>query len=78
MWKAAEGQLIAHAGTVQLTPEEDGRTRVQVQLSYNPVVGAAGHAVARLLDADPGDQAQGGPDAAQVVRGARRQPARSG
>ncbi|MGP3910827.1 SRPBCC family protein [Nonomuraea sp. 10N515B] len=52
-WKSADGQLIAHAGMVRLTPEEDGRTRVQVRLSYNPVVGAAGHAVARLLGADP-------------------------
>ncbi|MGI5290016.1 SRPBCC family protein [Nonomuraea polychroma] len=52
-WKSAEGRLIAHAGTVRLTPEENGRTRVQVQMSYNPVVGAAGHAIARLLGADP-------------------------
>lgn len=52
-WKSAEGQLIAHTGAVRLTPEEGGRTRVQVQLAYNPVAGAAGHAVARLLGADP-------------------------
>ncbi|MFI7642869.1 SRPBCC family protein [Nonomuraea sp. NPDC049400] len=53
-WKSVEGQLIAHTGEVRLAPEQGGRTRVQVQLTYNPVAGAAGHAVARLLGADPG------------------------
>ncbi|WP_171074629.1 SRPBCC family protein [Nonomuraea basaltis] len=52
-WKSIEGQLIAHTGAVRLAPEDGGRTRVQVELTYNPVVGAAGHAVARLLGADP-------------------------
>ncbi len=52
-WKSTEGQLIAHTGAVRLAPEEGGRTRVQVELTYNPVMGAAGHAVARLLGADP-------------------------
>ncbi|MGN9837058.1 SRPBCC family protein [Nonomuraea sp. H19] len=53
-WKSIEGQLIAHTGEVRLAPEEGGKTRVQVQLTYNPVAGATGHAVARLLGADPG------------------------
>ncbi|WP_143590811.1 SRPBCC family protein [Thermoactinospora rubra] len=52
-WKTVDGQLIAHTGAVRLDPEEGGGTRVQVQLAYNPVAGAAGHAVARLLGADP-------------------------
>ncbi|GAA3222372.1 SRPBCC family protein [Nonomuraea helvata] len=53
-WKSADGQLIAHTGEVRLAPEQGGRTRLQVQLTYNPVAGAAGHAIARLLGADPG------------------------
>ncbi|MEV1174519.1 SRPBCC family protein [Nonomuraea sp. NPDC049784] len=53
-WKSLEGQLIAHTGEVRLAPEQGGKTRVQVQLTYNPVAGAAGHAIARLLGADPG------------------------
>ncbi|MFG1704260.1 SRPBCC family protein [Nonomuraea sp. M3C6] len=52
-WKSAEGQLIAHTGALRLAEQDDGRTRVQVQLAYNPVAGAAGHAVARLLGANP-------------------------
>jgi uncharacterized membrane protein len=56
-WKSLEGQLIAHTGELRLV-EQDGRTRVQVQLTYNPVVGAAGHAVARLLGGNPARKLQ--------------------
>ncbi|MFI7705025.1 SRPBCC family protein [Nonomuraea sp. NPDC049480] len=52
-WRSAEGELIAHTGALRLTEQPDGRTRVQVRLTYNPVTGAAGHAVARLLGANP-------------------------
>ncbi|MFI6992439.1 SRPBCC family protein [Nonomuraea wenchangensis] len=52
-WKSAEGELIAHAGTLRLAAVPGGRTQVQVRLSYNPVAGAAGHVVARLLGTDP-------------------------
>jgi len=34
----------------------DGGTRVDVRLSYNPPLGAVGHAVAALLGADPKQQ----------------------
>lgn len=51
-WKTIDGQLIAHAGAIRLDPQ-DGRTRLQVRLSYNPVAGAVGHAVAALFRADP-------------------------
>jgi uncharacterized membrane protein len=39
-----------------LEPVEGGRTRVNVTLSYNPVAGAAGHAVASLLGVNPKKQ----------------------
>jgi uncharacterized membrane protein len=52
-WKSAEGELIAHTGALRLMVQDDGKTRVEVRLTYNPVAGAAGHAVARLLGADP-------------------------
>jgi uncharacterized membrane protein len=52
-WRSREGQLLAHAGAIRVDPEPAGRTRVQVQLSYNPVVGAVGHAAAWALRADP-------------------------
>jgi uncharacterized membrane protein len=40
-------------GSLRLEPLGDGRTQVHVQLSYNPVAGAVGHAVATLFGADP-------------------------
>ncbi len=52
-WKTREGELVAHSGTLRLDPVDDSRTRVQVQLTYNPVAGAIGHAVATLLGANP-------------------------
>ncbi|MBF8185742.1 SRPBCC family protein [Nonomuraea sp. K274] len=52
-WKSTEGQLIAHTGALGLTPADGGRTRLHVRLAYNPVAGAAGHAIAKLLGADP-------------------------
>lgn len=55
-WKTLDGALVKHAGRIRLTPTDEGQTRVDVQLSYNPVLGAAGHAVATLLGRDPGRQ----------------------
>ncbi|MGH3645571.1 MAG: SRPBCC family protein [Micromonosporaceae bacterium] len=52
-WKTAVGQPIAHTGAIRLDAEPGDRTRVQVQLTYNPVFGAAGHAVATLFGANP-------------------------
>ncbi|HEX6354978.1 SRPBCC family protein [Actinophytocola sp.] len=52
-WRTRDGQHVAHSGTIRLDPTDDGRTRVQVHLTYNPVAGAIGHAVATLLGANP-------------------------
>ncbi len=52
-WQTRDGELVAHSGTLRLDPVDDGRTRVQVQLTYNPVAGAIGHAVATMLGANP-------------------------
>lgn len=52
-WKSAEGELIAHTGVLRVDAQSDGRTRVQVHLCYNPIAGAAGHAIASLLGAHP-------------------------
>jgi uncharacterized membrane protein len=54
-WKTVEGSTIEHAGVVGFDPE-DGGTRVDVRLSYNPIAGAAGHAVAALFHSDPKKQ----------------------
>ncbi|KAB8196760.1 BON domain-containing protein [Nonomuraea phyllanthi] len=57
-WKTTEGQLIAHTGALRLTEQANGRTRVQVHLTYNPVAGATGHAIARLIGANPARRLQ--------------------
>jgi uncharacterized membrane protein len=38
---------------VRFQPNEQGGTRVEVRMTYNPPAGALGHAVASLLGADP-------------------------
>lgn len=57
-WKTLEGQLVAHSGALSVTPEDAGGSRIQVQLSYNPVFGAVGHVVARMFGADPARKLQ--------------------
>lgn len=52
-WKTAQGSRVAHEGTIRLVATDEGHTRVDVRLTYNPIVGAAGHAVARLFKRDP-------------------------
>jgi uncharacterized membrane protein/gas vesicle protein len=52
-WKTTDGQLIAHTGKIRVDPEPDVGSRIQVELSYNPVAGAIGHAIAKLFGADP-------------------------
>lgn len=51
-WRTEAGSLIQHAGHVRFTEEPGGATRVDIRMSYNPVAGAVGHAVARLFGAD--------------------------
>ncbi|HXE56621.1 MAG TPA: SRPBCC family protein [Gemmatimonadales bacterium] len=52
-WKTEPGEAVGHAGLVRFSPTEDGGTRVDVRLSYDPPAGALGHAVATLFGADP-------------------------
>jgi uncharacterized membrane protein len=52
-WTSLPGAAVQHAGVVRLEPVGGDRTRVEVTLSYNPVAGGAGHAVASVLGADP-------------------------
>jgi uncharacterized membrane protein len=52
-WKTVGDSPIAHSGTVRLARNYDGSTRVDVHMTYNPIAGAAGHAVATLLGRDP-------------------------
>lgn len=55
-WKTVDGSPVAHAGVMRFSRNEDGSTRVDIQMSYNPVLGAAGHAFAAALRRDPKQQ----------------------
>ena len=52
-WKSVEGAGVETAGLVRFDRNDDGTTRVQVRLSYNPPAGAIGHAAAALFGSDP-------------------------
>jgi uncharacterized membrane protein len=45
--------IIENRGVIHLESEKDGRTRVQIEMTYNPPAGLLGHAVATLLGLDP-------------------------
>ena len=51
-WATVPGAIVRHAGFVRFQSEE-GDTRVQVQMSYNPLGSVVGHEVASLFGTDP-------------------------
>jgi uncharacterized membrane protein len=51
-WSTPESTIENH-GIVHFESEKDGRTRVQIDMTYNPPAGLLGHAVAALLGLDP-------------------------
>ncbi len=55
-WRTDSSSLVRHVGRVQFTPQKDGSTTVEVRMSYNPIAGALGHAVAKFFGADPKHQ----------------------
>jgi uncharacterized membrane protein len=52
-WSSVEGSEIETSGQVRFRPTPSGQTQLDVRLAYTPQAGAAGHAVASLLGADP-------------------------
>ncbi|HSQ05425.1 MAG TPA: SRPBCC family protein [Burkholderiales bacterium] len=52
-WRTLEGSMAKHCGTVRFDPNEFGGTRVSIKLTYLPLAGAIGHAVAKWFGADP-------------------------
>jgi uncharacterized membrane protein/osmotically-inducible protein OsmY len=52
-WKTVEGSVIKHSGIVRFEDDGMGGTRVHVRMTYNPVLGGVGHAVAGILGSDP-------------------------
>lgn len=52
-WRTVPGSLIQHTGFVTFRDAAGGGTQVNIHLSYNPAIGAAGHLLAQVLGADP-------------------------
>ncbi len=52
-WKTEPASLIQHAGIIRFEANADESTRIDVKISYNPMAGALGHAVAAIFCADP-------------------------
>jgi uncharacterized membrane protein len=52
-WRSLPGQQVTSVGRVRFIPVDANRTRVSVRMSYSPPAGVVGHAVAKLLGADP-------------------------
>jgi uncharacterized membrane protein len=52
-WRSEEGAVIENHGVIHIEPEDNGYTRVHLQMTYNPPAGLVGHAVAVLLGQDP-------------------------
>jgi uncharacterized membrane protein len=52
-WTSVEGSAIETSGQVRLRSISEKETQIDVQLSYKPPAGAAGHALASLLGVDP-------------------------
>jgi uncharacterized membrane protein len=52
-WETLPGSPIQHAGIARFQPNADGTTRLEIRMSYNPVAGGLGHAIASLFGADP-------------------------
>jgi uncharacterized membrane protein len=52
-WKSLPGSTVRHCGVVHFEPIHEGSTRVHIEMSYHPIGGAIGHAVARFFGSDP-------------------------
>jgi uncharacterized membrane protein len=52
-WRTESGATVQHGGVVRFIGNDDGTTTIDVKMSYIPIGGALGHAVARLFGVDP-------------------------
>lgn len=51
-WRTLPGQMIEHSGIVRFEGIDEGSTRLNIHLSYNPPGGAISHAIAKLFGID--------------------------
>jgi uncharacterized membrane protein len=52
-WRSLPGGDVDHGGTVRFYESEDGGTRINVDMRYEPMGGAIGHGLAALFGLDP-------------------------
>lgn len=52
-WESVPGSIIAQSGMARFQPNQQGGTRLDIRLAYQPPAGALGHAFATLFGADP-------------------------
>jgi uncharacterized membrane protein len=52
-WQSLPGASVPNEGVVQFEAAGEGATRLDIRVRYTPPAGAIGHAVARMLGADP-------------------------
>jgi uncharacterized membrane protein len=57
-WRSLEGADVNHAGSVHFTPIGQDSTEVRVVLSYEPLAGKLGAALAKLLGEEPSQQVE--------------------
>jgi uncharacterized membrane protein len=55
-WTSVSGSPVESAGIIRFAQNDDGTTRVDLKMTYNPPAGVIGHAAAKLLRADPKKQ----------------------
>jgi uncharacterized membrane protein len=52
-WKSLPDMMVDNAGLIRFDSNPDGSTRVDIRLSYNPPMDAAGHPAAARFGSDP-------------------------
>lgn len=52
-WRSLPGSMIQNAGRIRFQPEPGGGTRVDLDFTYRPPLGALGHFLAMLSGSDP-------------------------
>lgn len=52
-WETLPGSTVRHSGSIRFRQNPDGTTRVEIKMSFIPLVGALGHGVAALFGTDP-------------------------
>jgi uncharacterized membrane protein len=52
-WRTVEGSTVAHAGIIDFEPTSDGRTLLNIRMTYNPPGGWFGHGIAAAFGVDP-------------------------